>query len=167
MVKFVDCLVRLPNLKTLDILGAGPRTPISKALKRKYATFPSIRELRIVPACHHFIKKCPNLETLIFARTLDRHAPSTVLSYGGGLKRVAGVSIHNRNHMNGKLFNASGLNDYLGEAIAAVTSGCPNLRELAIIGSIQVSILPGGYPESKYSLLHHSQPGCTSKNCDS
>lgn len=126
------------------MLGHG--APISKALKRKYATFPSIRELCIVPACHHFIRKCPNLETLIFARALDRHAPSTVLSYGGGLRRVSGVSIHNLIHMNGKL-DASCLDDYL-EAFAAVTSGCPNLRELGIIGSLQVSILLGGFLES-------------------
>ncbi|KAF9782926.1 hypothetical protein BJ322DRAFT_182478 [Thelephora terrestris] len=42
VTKFVDCLVRLPNLKTLEILSAGSRAPISKALKRKYAVFPSI-----------------------------------------------------------------------------------------------------------------------------
>ena len=80
------------------------------------------------------------------ACSLDRHAPSTVLSYGGGLRRVAGVSIHNLNHMNGKL-DASCLDNYL-EAFAAVTSGCPNLRELGIIGSLQVSILLGGFLES-------------------
>jgi hypothetical protein len=97
VTKLVDCLVRLPNLKTLEILSAGSRAPISKALKRKYAVFPSIRELRITPACHHFVRKCPNLDSLIFTSTMDTHAPSTIRSHGGGLKRLAGVTVYDRN----------------------------------------------------------------------
>lgn len=97
VTKFVDCLVRLPNLKTLEILSAGSRAPISKALKRKYAVFPSIRELRITPACHHFVRKCPNLDSLIFTSTMDTHAPSTICLHGGGLKRLAGVTVYDRN----------------------------------------------------------------------
>lgn len=118
MTRFVDCLVRLPNLKTLEILGAGPRAPISKALSRKYAVFPRIRELRITPACHHFIRKCPNLKNLTFTGTMDIHAPSTLESYGKELERVAGVTI------------------YCWRGIYAVSRGCPDLREIGIVGSI-------------------------------
>ncbi|KAF9782909.1 hypothetical protein BJ322DRAFT_180839 [Thelephora terrestris] len=117
VTKLVDCLVRLPNLKTLEILSAGSRAPISKALKRKYAVFPSIRELRITPACHHFVRKCPNLDSLIFTSTMDTHAPSTIRSHGGGLKRLAGVTVYDRN------------------VLHWVTWGCPNLREIGVVGS--------------------------------
>ena len=90
--KFVECIVRLPNLKTLEVLEVRARAPISKALRRKHAIFPTIRELRITPACHHFIRKCPNLKDLTFTTTMDTYAPSTLLAYGKGLRRVAGVT---------------------------------------------------------------------------
>lgn len=144
MIKFVDCLVRLPNLRTLEILAAGPRLPISKALRRKYATFPSIRELRITPACHHFIRNCPNLESLTFARSLDTHAPATILSHGKGLRRIAGVPVHRSRGMHGEFFNRSSDLFIIWGRITAVGSGCPNLREIGIIGSIRVRILFGG-----------------------
>ncbi|KAF9643272.1 hypothetical protein BDM02DRAFT_1544475 [Thelephora ganbajun] len=118
MTKFADCLIQLPNLKTLEILKVSSRAPISKALKRrKYAIFLSVRELRITPACHHFVRNCPNLENLTFTGTLDTYAPVTILLHGKGLKRIAGVSI------------------YCGQGVNAVAWGCPNLRE---IGSVAV-----------------------------
>jgi hypothetical protein len=127
ITRFVNCLVRLPNLRTLEILSAGPRTPISKALKRKYATFPSIRELRITPACHHFIKNCPNLDSLTFTRSLDMHAPATVISHGKGLRRIMGVPVQRWRGMHGKFLNKSpGYNDYSEEAWY---SGCFGLPE--------------------------------------
>lgn len=91
MEKFVNCLVELPNLKTLEILHVSSRAPVSKALRRKYAVFPGIRVLRITNACHHFIRNCPNLEDLTFTAGLDKHASETLRSHGRGLKRIAGV----------------------------------------------------------------------------
>lgn len=169
MIKFVDCLVRLSNLRTLEILGAGPRVPISKALRRKYATFPSIRELRIAPACHHFIKNCPNLESLTFTRALDTHAPATVLSHGKGLKRIAGVPVHRWRGMHGKsLDRYSSLGNYLEEErITAVGSGCPNLREIGIIGGIRVSTPLGGCLRCVCLFPHHSRTEITLKHCGS
>jgi len=107
MTKFVDCLVQLPNLKTLEILGVSSRGPISKALKRKYAIFPSIHELRITYACHHFIRNCPNLENLTFTDGLDMHSPASVRSHGGGLKRVAGVDLNPGRGIYGESVNKS------------------------------------------------------------
>ena len=105
MTKFVECLVRLPNLKTLEILGARPQALISKALECENAVSPSIRELRIGSANHHFIKNCPNLENLILT-SLDLVALSTILWHGGGLKRAAGVPIDHYRGMSGEVFNA-------------------------------------------------------------
>ena len=101
MTKFIDCLVRLPNLKTLEILSVGSRAPISKALNRKHARFPSIQELRITHACHRFIRNCPNLESLILTDGFDIHSPHTIRSHGMGLKRVAGVSVFSRHYGQG------------------------------------------------------------------
>jgi len=119
MTKFVDCLVRLPNLKTLEILRVSSRAPVSKALKRKHAIFPSIRVLRITHASHHFIRNCPNLEDLTFTTGLDTHAFTTLRSHGNGLKRIMGV------------------ND-----ITVVGWGSPNLREIGIVCTTRVSIPP-------------------------
>jgi len=91
---FVDCLVRLPNLKTLEILGMNSVVPISNTLERKCARFPSIRELRIIRACHDFIRHCPNLENLTFTDGFDTQSPATVRSHGGGLKRVGGALMY-------------------------------------------------------------------------
>ena len=92
MTKFVDCLVQLPNLKTLEILSVSSRAPVSKALKQKHARFLSICELRITHACHHFIRNCPNLENLTLTDGLDIHSLYTIHSHSKGLKRIAGVN---------------------------------------------------------------------------
>lgn len=168
MIKFVDCLVRLPNLRTLEILGAGPRAPISKALKRKYATFPSIRELRITPACHHFIKNCPNLETLTFTRSLDTHAPTTVLSHGQRLRCIRGVPVQRWRGMHGKFLGRCLISATTQKRhITAVGSGCPNLREIGIIGSVRVGILLWGLLGCVFLFLHRSLTEGISKRCGS
>jgi len=116
MTKFVDCLLRLPNLKTLEILRVDSRTPVPKALKRKSAQFPSIRELRITQECHHFIRKCPNLENLTLTDGFDKHSVATVSSHGGGLKRFAGMDVYTNycgQGIKGELANkSSGLSDH-------------------------------------------------------
>ena len=105
MTKFVDCLARLPNLKTLEILSVSSRAPISKALQHKYAVFPSIRELRITPVCHNFIRNCPNLEHLTFTSGVTARVPATIHSHGKRLKRVAGVGTYCWSGAHGELVN--------------------------------------------------------------
>jgi len=126
MTKFVDCLVRLPNLKTLEILSVSSRAPVSKALKRKYARFPSIRELRITHACHHFIRNCPNLENLTLTNGFDMHSPASIRSHGGGLKRIAGVDIYSVRGVYGEFANrSSGLNSRSDEGHHSDRLGLP------------------------------------------
>jgi len=101
MVKFIDCLVRLPNLKTLEILNVSSRAPILKALKWQHAIFPTIRELRITHQCHYFIRNCPNLENLTLTDGFDIHSSGTVRSHGMGLKRIGGVNVFTRHYGQG------------------------------------------------------------------
>ena len=109
MTRFVECLVRLPNLKTLEILGVRPRASVSEALDRECAMFPSIRELRVTQSCHSLIRKCPNLEGLIFTNGFDMDTLTTVSSLDGELKRVAGLAFYDTFPVgvNGKLANIS------------------------------------------------------------
>ena len=91
MSKFVNVLVRLPNLRTLELLGVTRRTPVTKELKRKCASFPSIREMTVCSKYPDFIRACPNLESLTFRHCLVRNSSTALSSYGAELKRVRGV----------------------------------------------------------------------------
>jgi hypothetical protein len=162
MRKFVNCLVQLPSLKTLEILEAGPRTPIAKVLKLKYAKFPGIRTLRIVDACHHIIKNCPGLEDLTFVAGLDRHASVTLGSHGKNLKRVAGVDIPQS--LSGELVKYP-LVWTISERgfVTVVCHSCPELREIGIVGDLRVSIRLEGFEDNvltatSQSNSEHIQP---------
>ena len=91
MTKFVDVLVRLPNLRTLELLGVTHRSPVSKGLKRKCAKFPTIREMIVTPMYPDFIRSCPNLESLTFKSGFGRGSSNALSLYGAGLKRIRGV----------------------------------------------------------------------------
>ena len=116
MARFVDCLVRLPNLNTLDILEVSSQGPISKVFKSIHVTLPSIRALRITHECHHLIENCPNLEDLTFATGLVSResayvrsygALSAVRSHGERLKRLAGLDTSDPLEVRGELVNKS------------------------------------------------------------
>ena len=91
MRKFVDVLTRLPNLRTLDLLSVGHRTPVTKGLKRKCAKFPSIREMTVCITYPDFIRSCPNLESLNFRRGFGNNCSKALGLYGTELKRVGGL----------------------------------------------------------------------------
>jgi len=93
MKKFVDTLVRLPNLRTLELLSVSHRSPVTLGLRRKCAQFPSIREMTVCSMYPDFIKSCPNLESLTFRRGFVLYSCTTISSYGTGLKKVGGVDI--------------------------------------------------------------------------
>ena len=90
---FIDVLVRLPNLRTLELVNITRRTPVTKELKRKCARFPSIREMTVCSKYPDFIRACPNLESLTFRHCFARNSSTTLSSYGAELKRVCGVDI--------------------------------------------------------------------------
>jgi len=91
MTKFVDALVRLPNLRTLELLAATRSSPVTRGLKRECARFPSIREMTVCPMCPDFIRSCPNLESLTFRHGFERDFVNALSLYGAELKRVRGV----------------------------------------------------------------------------
>ena len=90
MTIFVDCLVKLPNLRTLEVFSTNRTGLVTKGLSRVYARFPSIRELWVDGVSVQFARGCPNLESV----TVTGLAPQNICLYGNvskGLKRVAGV----------------------------------------------------------------------------
>jgi len=117
MIKFLDCLVWLPNLKTLEILSIGLNAYPSRNLRRR-ARFPSIRELRITSLFHRFVRKCPNLESLTLTDGRYTYSPVPIGPYCRKLKRVGGVNIYGLGipcgwDISGKLVNmSSGVSDH-------------------------------------------------------
>ena len=91
MTEFVDCLVRLPNLRTLEIFDVSNINTVSDALIRNRAQFPSIRELQVSEVLAEFIGRCPNVESVMAP---DGPSVKVLCSHGKvlrRLKRVVGV----------------------------------------------------------------------------
>ena len=116
MKKFINTLVRLPNLRSLNLLRVSRRTPVTAALKRKCAMFPNIREMVVDDVYPDFIKSCPNLESLTFRYGLFGCACRVIKSYGAGLKRVTGLDIHT-----------------LPNCIETMVQNCPELQEIGLV----------------------------------
>ena len=89
MTVFVDCLVRLPNLKTLEVFSVNRISLVTGGLKRERALFPSIRELW-VGGVSTLIRSCPNVESM---RVMGGFFPDIEMLclHGKNLRRVAGV----------------------------------------------------------------------------
>lgn len=90
MRKFMNCLVRLCNLKTLEIFSTTHAAPIA----RRSARFPSIRELVITNSTVQFVRNCPNVEVVTVLDQLYVTGALILHSHRKGLKelkRVVGV----------------------------------------------------------------------------
>ena len=94
MTKFVDCLVRLPNLRILDIFVPGSIDLTKQEFKRECARFPSIRELLVCSSLVEFVGNCPNVESVMITGSLIQHIEILCL-HGKRLRRVAGVNKNN------------------------------------------------------------------------
>ena len=95
MTKFIDCLIQLPNLRTLEVFSTDDADSLAKGLKRKSARFPGIRELGISDKTAQFLGSCPNVETIMILRRFTSQGATILSSYGGELKklkRVVGIS---------------------------------------------------------------------------
>ena len=93
MTKFVDCLVRLPNLRTLDIFSTSrvDLTPMKQELGRECVRFPSIRELWVCSLLVAFVGNCPNVESVTVTDGLSIEVLCSRREELKKLKRVAGV----------------------------------------------------------------------------
>ena len=91
MKKFVDTLVRLPNLRRLELLSVSLKSPVTAGLKRKCAKFPNIREMIVCPKYPAFVKSCPNLESLTFRDGLPQNSKKATDLCDAELKRIVGV----------------------------------------------------------------------------
>ena len=88
MMEFVDCLVRLPNLRTLEIFDVSNTAAIATALERRRAHFPGIRELQASGALAEFIGRCPNVESVT---AIDGPSVRILRTHGKELKRLRRV----------------------------------------------------------------------------
>ena len=144
MKKFIDTLVRLPNLRRLELMYVSHRSPVTAQLKRKCAIFPNIRELIVDDIYPDFIKSCPNLESLAFRHRLGECALQSIRLYGAGLKRVTGVFLFTDHHLEGK-FTTHRLRNLLtriGPSTTVVVQSCPKLQEIGLIFPLYVCLPP-------------------------
>ena len=94
MTKFIDCLVLLPNLKTLEVFITSRDGLPLEGLRQKSTRFPSIRELGINERTMEFVGRCPNVEGLTIRGRLSSGGIALLGSYRKELKklkRIAGV----------------------------------------------------------------------------
>ena len=151
MTKFVDLLVRLPNLRTLELLGVTHRSPVTRGLKRKCAKFPNIREMTVCSTYPDFIRSCPNLESLAFRHGFDQGSSDALSSYGSELKRVGGVGISCSSDVEcGSHELPSDPKRPLNGPIGVVRS-CPKLQEISFSGSLWVRL-----PSSPFNAMQES-----------
>ena len=91
MTKFFDCLVLLPNLRTLEIFSTS-HNGVFSGLKQRSAQFPSVRELGVNGATVELVWRCPNVESVTIRGALRNVA--SLESHGEklkNLKRIVGV----------------------------------------------------------------------------
>jgi len=92
---FVECLVTLPNLHTLEIVSMSEgRTAqsLATALEKKGRNLQQVRTLVLPPAAHWLLRYCPNVEdlTCCAAKPDERFVESLVV---GGLQHITKFSV--------------------------------------------------------------------------
>ena len=100
MTKFVDCLVRLPNLRTLDVFDTSRSDLVARGLEQKCVRFPGVRELWVSNNTVKFAGSCPNVKSIIAPHGLGWHYTEILSSYRKTL---------------GKLESLMGADNFLGE----------------------------------------------------
>lgn len=141
MTKFIDCLVLLPNLKTLEVLRTYFADPFLRKLGQECPRFPSVRELVVVNAASTLVGRCPNVESVVVADGLSLNGAVALNLYGEGLEKLkhfAGVSVSGVEL--GELRGTYWSEAYIHRrCITTVVQCCPNLEEIHIWGEIGLS----------------------------
>jgi len=117
MTKFIDCLIQLPNLRTLEVFDTSDFDPVIRGLKQVSARFPGIRELGINDNTAVFAGNCPNVETITALFRLSWRGATILGLHGGKLK---------------KLKKVVGIDENF---VRPVVQGCPDLQEIGIKAS--------------------------------
>ena len=91
MTIFIDCLVRLPNLITLDVFNTSDISRVACGLERTCARFPNIRELWVHGVSVVFIESCPNVESVTTTGVYPLNI-EFLCAHGKKLKRLKRVA---------------------------------------------------------------------------
>ena len=144
MTKFVDCLVRLPNLRTLDIFSTSrvDLTPMKQELGRECVRFPSIRELWVCSLLVAFVGNCPNVESVTVTGAQFQEV-EVLCSHGKRLRRIAGI---NKAHVPRGELRILLWSQAFSPTVTTmeVVESCSNLQQISIqdaIGSIRMPIV--------------------------
>ena len=102
--KFVECLVLLPNLNTLEIFSTGHGELYLGGFRWGSIRFPGIRELEIDRMTMELVGRCPNVESVTVRRPFSSRGVAFLGSYGKGLKKLKRVvGVHEGTIKSGKL----------------------------------------------------------------
>ena len=103
MAKFVDCLILLPNLRTLEVFNTNNVDHVTRGLEWKRAQFPTICELIVDNSLILFVGRCPNVES-ITVMSASRTCVESLILHGKGLKRLKRVAgVHRTDIYRGEL----------------------------------------------------------------
>ena len=92
--RFFDCLVLLPNLKTLEVFSTARDWVLPGGFGQESTRFHSICELAINETTMELVGRCPNVESVTVSGTLPPESAALLGSHGKELKklkRIAGV----------------------------------------------------------------------------
>lgn len=143
MTIFIDCLVRLPNLTTLDVFNIDDVGRVVRGLERKCARFPNIRELWVDGASVVFVRSCPNVES-VTATGLYLPNVGLLCTHGNNLKRLRRVAGVPKEYIHqGELSDTLSPGCLFTQATAIeVAQVWPDLREIGIKDTIGIIRTP-------------------------
>jgi len=137
MTKFVKCLGRLPNLRTLEVSSTTAFAPVTRRLKRRCARFPSVLQLGISDTTVKFVRSCPNVESIAISDELSSDNIKVLGSYirerseKSRFKRLIGVNkfdVH-QGELRDILLSETPVHRW---RITEVVQDCSDLQEIGI-----------------------------------
>lgn len=165
MTTFIDCLVLLPNLKSLEVFRTSPVYPFSGGLGRECVQFPSVRKLVVDNGTATLLGCCPNVESVVVADGLRLNGAAALISHGKELERLkhfVGVCVYSVGQGEPRDTLWSEAHVYWRHTMEVVQY-CPNLQEICIEGKDEVSDTPSVSPYVED--LRGSHPHCFQSDC--
>lgn len=166
MTVFIDCLVLLPNLTTLDVFIVDDISHAISGLERKCARFPNIRELWAHGVSVVFVRSCPNVES-VTTTGIYPQGVEVLCTHGKKLKRLKRVAGVPKEYIQqGELSDTFYMGYLFTEStVMEVVRVWPDLREIGIKDTIGTVRTPVVSPQRRelpglmcLSLLHRLIP---------